>query len=89
MINILVKVKYSSIVNLIMHEEVVTELLQRNMNPTLIAAELDVLLDMQSEKRKLISSKYATLRESLGSPGVYGRVAKAILKRAGSKHENI
>ena len=89
LINILVKVKYSSIVNLIMNEEIVTELLQRNMNPTLIAAELDALLDMQSEKRKLILSKYATLRERLGSPGVYGRVAQAILKRADPKHENI
>mgnify|MGYP002846468182 CR=1 FL=1 len=89
LINILVKVKYSSIVNLIMNEEIVTELLQKNMNPTLIAAELDSLLDMQSEKRKIITSKYAALRESLGNPGVYGRVAQAILKRSGSKHENI
>ena len=89
LINILVKVKYSSIVNLIMDEEIVTELLQRNMNPKLIAAELDTLLDTQSDKRKLISSKYAILRERLGNPGVYGRVAQAILKREGSKHENI
>ena len=84
LVKVLVKVKYSSIVNLIMNEEIVTELLQRNMDPTLIATEIDTLIDIQSEKRKLILSKYATLRESLGSPGVYGRAAQAILKRAGS-----
>ena len=72
MINILIKVKYSSIVNLIMDEEIVPELLQKNMNPSSIATQLDILLNMKSKERELILSKYAVLKENLGKPGVYG-----------------
>ena len=89
LINILIKVKYSSIVNLIMDEEIVPELLQQNMNPSSIATQLDILLNMKSKERDLILSKYAVLKENLGKPGVYGRVAQAILKRTSSGHENI
>ena len=89
MINILIKVKYSSIVNLIIDEEIVPELLQKNMNPSSIATQLDILLNMKSKERELILSKYAVLKENLGKPGVYGRVAQAILKRTSSGHENI
>ena len=89
LINLLIKVKYSSIVNLIMREEIVPELLQKNMNPSSIATQLDILLNMKSKERELILSKYATLKENLGKPGVYGRVAQAILKRTSSGHGNI
>ncbi len=89
LINILIKVKYSSIVNLIMGEEIVPELLQKNMNPSSIVTQLDILLNMKSKERELILSKYAVLKESLGKPGVYSRVAQAILKRTSSGHENI
>ena len=89
MINILIKVKYSSIVNLIMDERIVKELLQKNMNPSSIATQLDILLNMKSKERELILSKYAVLKENLGKPGVYGRVAQAILKRTSSEHGNI
>ena len=83
LINRLVKVKYSSIINLIMNEEVVTELLQENMNPTLIASQMDNLLNTESKKREIMLSKYGILREKLGNPGVYSRVAKAILQKTG------
>ena len=89
LINILIKVKYSSIVNLIMDEEIVKELIQKNMNPSSIATQLDILLNMKSKHRKLILSKYAILKENLGKPGVYGRVAQAILKRTSSSLGNI
>ena len=89
LINILIKVKYSSIVNLIMGEEKVPELLQKNMNPSSIVTQLDILLNMKSKERELILSKYAVLKESLGKPGVYSRVAQAILKRTSSGHGNI
>ena len=64
-----------------MDEEIVKELLQKNMNPSSIATQLDILLNMKSKERELILSKYAALKENLGKPGVYGRVAQAILKR--------
>ena len=89
LINILIKVKYSSIVNLIMDEEIVKELLQKNMNPSSIATQLDTLLNIKSKDREVIVSKYAVLKESLGKPGVYGRVAQAILRRTSSSHGNI
>jgi len=89
LINILIKVKYSSIVNLIMDEEIIKELLQKDMNPSSIATQLDILINMKSKERKLILSKYADLKKSLGKPGVYGRIAQAILKRTSSSHGNI
>ena len=72
-----------------MGEEIVPELLQKNMNPSSIVTQLDILLNMKSKERELILSKYAVLKESLGKPGVYSRVAQAILKRTSSGHGNI
>jgi len=72
-----------------MDEEIVKELLQKNMKPSTIATQLDILLNIKSKDREIILSKYAVLKESLGKPGVYGRVAQAILKRTSSSHGNI
>ena len=72
-----------------MDEEIVTELLQKNMNPSLIATQLDILLNIKSKERELILSKYEILKENLGKPGVYGRIAQAILKRTSSGHGHI
>ena len=69
--------------------EIIPELLQKNMNPSSIATQLDILLNMKSKERELILSKYAVLKQNLGKPGVYGRVAQAILKRTSSSHGNI
>ena len=72
-----------------MDERIVKELLQKNMNPSSIATQLDILLNMKSKERELILSKYAVLKEKLGKPGVYGRVAQAILKRTSSDYGSI
>ena len=72
-----------------MGEKIVPELLQKDMNPSSIATQLDILLNMKSKERKLILSKYAILKENLGKPGVYGRIAQAILKRTNSGHGSI
>ena len=43
----------------------------------------DNLLNTESKKREIILFKYGILREKLGNPGVYSRVAKAILQKTG------
>jgi len=77
----LVKVRYSSIVNLIMEKQVVPELLQKDMKPKLIFNKLVKLFDDKSVERETMMIDYEKLRTSLGSPGVYNRIAESILNR--------
>ena len=77
----LVKVKYSSIINIIMDRQVVPELLQDNMTPELILKTINPLFDMESEERKKMFLDYEKLKKSLGNPGVYARIAESILKK--------
>jgi lipid-A-disaccharide synthase len=77
----LVKVKHSSIINIIMDKQVVPELLQDDMNPKLILKTIVPLFDMESEERKKMFLEYEKLKKSLGSPGVYIRVAESILEK--------
>ena len=78
---IFVKIKYSSIINIIMDRQVVPELLQDNMNPELILKTISPLFDMESEKRKEIFLGYEKLKNSLGNPGVYARIAESIIEK--------
>lgn len=64
----LVKVKYISLVNLIMDREIVKELIQDEMNAENLRKELDLLLN-DSEKRKQLSRDYAALHALLGAGG--------------------
>ena len=81
MAKFLVKVKHSSIVNLIVGREIVPELIQNKMRPGLILKKLAPLIDSKSKKRKVMLSDFKTLKESLGSPGVYESTAKSISKK--------
>ena len=78
---ILVKVKYSSIINIIMDRQVVPELLQNKMTPELILKTINPLFDMESEERKKMFLDYEKLKKSLGNPGVYARIAESILEK--------
>ena len=78
---VLVKVKHSSIINLIMDKQVVPELLQKDMKPKLILNKLTELLDDKSEERKTMLADYDKLRTLLGRPGVYNRIAEKILNK--------
>ena len=51
------------------------------MNPKLILKTIAPLFDMESEKRKKMFLEYEKLKKSLGSPGVYMRVAESILEK--------
>jgi lipid-A-disaccharide synthase len=71
---IVVKVKYISLVNLIMDAEVVKELLQYKMNRKSIKKELKAILPGGS-KREMILSDYEILKLKLGPAGASGRIA--------------
>ena len=77
----LVKVKYSSIVNLIVDRQIVPELLQNKMRPELLVDELTPLINPDSKRRIRMLSEFKKLKESLGKPGVYSRAAESILKQ--------
>ena len=80
----LVKVKYISLVNLIMDEAVVTELIQKDVNVDRICKELQVLFE-GGEKRNIVKTKYAALREKLGGGGASEITANALLKIIANK----
>jgi lipid-A-disaccharide synthase len=64
----LIKVKYISLVNLIMDKPVVKELIQDEMNPKNIAAELRKLIYDENIRRKLLAD-YANLHDLLSQGG--------------------
>lgn len=74
----LIKVKYISLVNLIMDKVVVKELIQEEMNATNIEKELKNLLENKQHIAKM-KKEYALLREKLGDGGASQRVAKIII----------
>lgn len=74
----LIKVKYISLVNLIMDRPLVRELIQDELNPKNLRAALAEILT--PEKSKEIKAGYAELRKCLGDGGASQRAAAAILK---------
>lgn len=75
----LVKIKFISLVNLILDREAVTELIQDNLNTARIRKELDDLLRNEDRKSKMIRD-YDELHAKLGGPGASDRVAIHMLK---------
>jgi len=74
--NFLVKIKYFSLVNLILDREAVKELLQENLAAD-IQSELDLLLGDEGYRNTMLEN-FRCLREKLGDPGVADRVAARI-----------
>lgn len=74
----LIKVKYISLVNLIMDKEVVKELIQEEMNAANIEKELKNLLENKEHIAEM-KKEYAVLREKLGNSGASQRAAKIII----------
>jgi len=71
----LVKVKYISLVNLVMDKEIVRELIQDDMNSRLIKQELNKLL---GRDRDQMLQAYAELKTKLGGSGASARTAEHI-----------
>ena len=74
----LIKIKYISLVNLIMGREIVKELIQDEMNEAKLSEELEKLA--QPDVRSRIQSDYIQLRKILGNQGASGRAADAIIQ---------
>ena len=74
----LIKVKYISLVNLIMDKEIVKELIQNELNDKNLKAELDKLLDTSSRNRLL--SDYSELKNKLGGEGASAKAADLMIK---------
>lgn len=79
----LIKVKYISLVNLIMDRPLVRELIQDDLNKKNLTTALAEIL--QPEKAAEMRKGYAELRELLGGGGASERAAKAILKEASGR----
>ncbi|MES2240965.1 MAG: lipid-A-disaccharide synthase [Bacteroidota bacterium] len=73
----IITLKYISLVNLIMDEEVVTELIQDNCNTKTIKKELTKILD--SEYRQKLLTQYDILEQKLGGTGASEKTAKLII----------
>lgn len=75
----LIKIKYISLVNLIMDKEVVKELIQGECNPKTIAAEVDRII-VGGSKREEQLANYKLMKEILGGGGASKTIAQAVLK---------
>ncbi len=73
----LVKVKYISLVNLIMDKEIVRELIQHDLNHETLKMELDKIL--QTKQRSELLKQYQKLRTRLGGKGASKRTANLMV----------
>ena len=71
-------IKFISLVNLIMDREVVTELIQKELNTENLVKELQHILE--GEKREKILQDFELLREKLGGKGASDHAAEIIVK---------
>ncbi len=74
----LIKVKYISLVNLIMDRKVVTELIQDELNTIMLKNELTEMMESE-DRRKQIRASYQELWEKLGGQDASDRAASAII----------
>ncbi|MBU2922117.1 lipid-A-disaccharide synthase [Winogradskyella psychrotolerans] len=72
----IITLKYISLVNLIMDREVVTELIQGDLNKTRLKKELTAILD--TKKREQLFLDYYELEQILGGRGASAQTAKLI-----------
>lgn len=77
----LIKVKYISLVNLVMDREIVKELIQYDLTPENLERELSQILE--GTKRNEMIGCYQELKKKLGGKGASGKAADLILKRSG------
>lgn len=77
----LIKIKYISLVNLIMDKAVVTELIQDELTATNIISELKLIENETSEGRIEMKKSYQLLEEKLGSGGASKKVASLLISK--------
>ena len=74
----LIKIKFISLVNLIMDRLVVKELIQQDLNVDNLKAELDNILT-DSPVRKKMKADFKELKDKLGGAGASAKAAEIIL----------
>lgn len=75
----LIKIRFISLVNLIMNKEVVKELIQADCTPEKISDELNKLLHDPVYRSEMLIN-YASLSELMGTPGASFKTAQLIYK---------
>jgi lipid-A-disaccharide synthase len=75
----LIKIRYISLVNLIMDREVVKELIQQECNKENIQHELKLILKGGLQREKMLLD-YTELKKKLGAGGASKKVAQSLLK---------
>lgn len=73
---LVIKVKFISLVNLIMDKEIVKELIQNELNTNNLTKELNKIL--QGESQKIMLNNYEELNKKLGGSGASKRAAELI-----------
>lgn len=81
---LLVKIKFISLVNLILDKLVVKELIQQDCNPVAISEELGSLLNDKTYRSEMLHN-YDLLDERMGQPGASAKTASLIIKYASKK----
>lgn len=76
-----VKIKYISLVNLIMNIPVVKELIQQDCNGQNIGAELNLIINDKSYRNSMLNN-YDKLDKRMGKPGASAKAAALIIKYA-------
>lgn len=74
----LLKVKYISLVNLILDRPLVTELIADEMNPAALSRELSTIVEGGSRRRTILEG-YAEMTRRLGPPGAPDRAAREMV----------
>lgn len=77
---ILIKIKFISLVNLIMDKEIIKELIQHNLNEKQLNLELNKILN-DTEYKITLKNNYKLLKEKLGGQGASKRLAKLIYNK--------
>lgn len=74
----LIKVKYISLVNLVMNKKIVNELIQNDFNKNNLMKELKLLFE--SPQREELINNYRKLKSELGGKGASQKTAKLIIE---------
>ena len=80
-----VKIKFISLVNLIMDKQVVKELIQQDCTDIRIAAELQMILNDVAYRSAMLA-EYDKLDERMGKPGASAKTAGLIIQYASKKN---
>lgn len=77
---LVIKVKWATLVNLIMQKEIIKELLQKDFTFTKLKKELKAILP-NGEKRANLLNQYQELYTKMGNTGASARAAESMVKR--------